>query len=357
MSVASAQTIIYTPAASSLTSFTILSQNLSGLGVSQNFVGTCPAGVPANSTLVYTVQAPRPAPLWYIASANATTSVSVATIENIPITLTPFASAVGFNQGFFQPNPGQKFNISVTNTAITVAAASLLFIQGVVENTLSQYLDLSTIAFENADRAINKPTFRQIVTGNTISAIPNTLVFDFDRYPTPHTENSLVTFKGLLNAQATFTYGSYNAVAGSSIAKPYVIVGGQLGSMLYPGGKGMTYTGSIFLLLNNIGLVSLPPTIPIPSMSTIYDETTFETGVGGDATENQISAQISALAERMDTYSGKSTDSSNDALGMAIVNVSRRLDDLVIKNTNAHATQERLLHMIVSVLDGQKGRD
>lgn len=347
------QTVIYTPPATGLTSSSILTQNTSGLGASQNFVATTPAGIAViNSTLCYTIQAPRPAPIWYIASAAVTTTYVVFTVENNPITLTEFTPTVGFNGGFFQPNPGQKFNIFVKNGAILLPAANVFTIQAVVENTLSQYIDYSSINYEHEEKCRMKPCSRNIVTGNAISAIPNTIAFDFWDYPIPHTENSLVSFKGLLNAQAILSYGSAGAVAGNSVTQQYVVVGGQVGSITYPGGKGMTFTGTIFLLLNNIGNVSLPPTVTVPSMSTTFDETTFAVPIGGSHSVNEEAGTLASINERLDNMSMGSSDSGITALGLALVSMQKRVEDLISKMDSQHSNFKSMLVSIMSKMAG-----
>lgn len=347
------QTVIYTPPATGLTSSSILIQNTSGLGSSQNFVATTPAGLAViNSTLCYTVQAPRPAPIWYIASAAVTTTYTVFTVENNPITLTEFTPTVGFNGGFFQPNPGQKFNIFVKNGAILLPAANVFTIQAVVENTLSQYIDYSSINYEHEEKCRMKPSSRNIVTGNAISAIPNTIAFDFWDYPIPHTENSLVSFKGLLNAQAILSYGSAGAVAGNSVTQQYVVVGGQVGSITYPGGKGMTFTGTIFLLLNNIGNVSLPPTVTVPSMSTTFDETNFALPIGGSHSINEEASAIMAINEKLSAMSPGSSDSSVAALGLALVSMQKKVEDLINKMESQHSNFKSMLVSIMSKMAG-----
>jgi len=347
------QTVIYTPPATGLTSSTVLVQNTSGLGPSQNFVATSPAGVPINSTLCYSVQAPRPAPIWYIATAAITTTFSVFTIENNPITLTDFTPTIGFNGGFFQPNPGQKFNIFVKNAAILAPAASVFFIQAVVENTLSQYIDYGSINYEHEDKCRMKPCSRNIVTGNAISAIPNTIAFDFWEYPVPHTENSLVRFKGLLNAQAILSYGSAGSVAGNSVTQQYVVIGGQVGAITYPGGRGMTFTGTVFLLLNNIGNVSLPPTVTVPSMSTQFDETNFALAVGGTATENADSSMISLILGKVNDLAipmSHNREPEQMAFELFVTSLSKKFDDLAVKNDKMHSFQNNMLTSIMAKL-------
>lgn len=350
------QTVIYTPPATGLTSSSILIQNTSGLGSSQNFVATTPAGIAViNSVLCYTVQAPRPAPIWYIAASAVTTTFTVFTIENNPITLTEFTPVIGFNGGFFQPNPGQKFNIFVKNGAILLPAANVFAIQAVVENTLSQYIDYSSINYEYEDKCKMKPCSRNIVTGNAISAIPNTLAFDFYEYPIPHGENSLVSFKGLLNAQAILSYGSAGAVAGNSVTQQYVVVGGQVGSITYPGGRGMTFTGTIFLLLNNIGNVSLPPTVTVPSMSTTFDETTFALPVGGSHSTNEEVSMLDSISLRLDSMSfgsGSSGSSEITALGLALISMQKKVEDLISKMESQHSNFKSMLVSIMSKMAG-----
>lgn len=348
------QTVIYTPPATGLTSSSLQVSNVSGLGASQIFVGTTPSGVAINSTLCYTVQAPRPAPIWYIASAAATTSYQIFTVENNPITLTEFTAVVGFSGGYFQPNPGQKFNIFIKNGAVLAAAAQVFFIQAVVENTLSQYVDFSSVNYEHEDKCRLKPCSRNIVTGNAISAIPNTIAFDFWDYPVPHTENSLVRFKGLLNAQAILSYGSAGAVAGNSTTQQYVIIGGQVGAITYPGGKGMTFTGTVFLLINNIGNVTLPPTITVPSMSTTFDETNFSFSVGGSHTVNEDTEMLSQILAKLDSQGSASTKEGSTAMGMAIVSLTKQFEDMTSKNQEAHAIQQKFLDAILSKLEGQR---
>lgn len=347
------QTVIYTPPATSLTSSNIVINNTSGLGPSQNFVATTPGGLPlVNSTLCYTIQAPRPAPIWYIATVDITTTFTVFTVENNPITLTDFTPASGFNGGFFQPNPGQKFNIFVKNGALILPGGSVFVIQAVVENTLSQYIDYSSINYEHEEKCRMKPCSRNIVTGNAISAIPNTIAFDFYEYPIPHTENSLVSFKGLLNAQAILSYGSAGAVAGSSVTQQYVVVGGQHGSITYPGGRGMTFTGTVFLLLNNIGNVSLPPTVTVPSMSTTYDETSFSLSVGGSHTLNEEAGTLALINTKLDTMSSNSSESTITALGLALVAVQKQVAELINKMEVQHSSFKSMLVSIMSKMAG-----
>lgn len=342
-STALTQTVLYTNPASALVSGTTASKNVSGLGSSQVFTGTSPSGAAIGQVLAYGLQAPRPAPLWYISTINATDTYSIFTIENNPISLTPFTAASGFNGGFFQPNPGQKFVLYYTPGVVIAAAGPTFNLQSVVENTLSQYIAMGTIKFEHADKVRVKPVVRQITTGNTVSAIPNTFVFDFDSYPIEETVNALVVFQGLLNAQAVITYGSYGSMAGNTTSQQFQVVGGQYSSITYPGGKGMKFTGSVFLLLNNIGMVSLPATTFIPAPSSMFDEVDFSLGVGssgsttvagvGDGMEVVLAAISNLRANLSDRTQSEGDD--NFSLIKSVHSTVKNLDTKVLESTQA----------------------
>lgn len=342
------QTVIYTPPASGLTSFGVGSANLSGLGVSQIFNGTSPSGGPVNSTFCYTVQAPRPAPIWYIATVLGTTTYTIFTVENNPITLTAYTPAAGFfNGGYFQPNPGQKFNIFINSTIIVVPASTLFSIQSVVENTLSQYVDLGTVAYEHESVCRVKPCVRMIVTGNSLSAIPNTLAFDFVDYPVPNTINAVTTFNGLLNAQGIISYGGYGSMSGSSTTQQYAIIGGQGAALMYPGGHGMKFNGTIFLLLNNIGLVSLPPTVPVPSLPSIFDDVNFSNMIGTTKGEVQLGAELDNILNIL-TSNHTSTSTNTGATGSAIMKLTDMMKNLTASNNLNHNRMIEMLERIDS---------
>lgn len=293
------ETIVYTNPASAITSWNIAQSNPSGLGTSQCVTATSPAGVAINTNLTFSIQAPRPAPLWYFSTVNAADSLTIFTTGNIPITLTTITGTTGFNWGYFQPNPGQKFNIIYKAGAIVAAAAVCFTIQAVVENTLSQYIDLGSVKFEHEDKCVIKPSMRLITTGNTTTAIPNTIAIDFKDYPIPETQNALCTFFGLLNAQGVLSKGNYGMMASGQATQQYFIVGGQMGSITMPGGTGMVYTGTIFLLISNIGTVSLPYTTFSIGMPTAFDVTEFQVGVESNQTQS-VMTQLETIMEYLE---------------------------------------------------------
>jgi len=292
------QSIIYTSNPTNQLSYSTASVNASGLGTSQCLTFTSPSVLTAGSTVACLIQAPKPAPLFYIGSNAATTTLQIFTPLQTPITLTAFSSVGFFNQGYFQPNPGQKFIFFIKVGAVTTVGQVLLTLQTVVENTLSQYVDMGSIKFEHSGRCRVPPVVRQIVTGNTTSAVPNTFAFDFVDYPLTEQENAIVKFKSMLNAQAMYTFGALGGMAPNSTSTPYVLIGGQWGSIIYAGGRGSTYTGTIFLLIVNIGNLSLPDTTYATSLPTIFDESDFS-GLVGSVGSDSTYAGIAEIKEML----------------------------------------------------------
>lgn len=369
------QSIIYTSAPNKYVDYALANANVSGLGTSQVLTITTPSVLPAGTTVACVIQAPRPTPLFYIASNAATTSYSFYTTGNIPITTTAFASTGFFNQGYFQPNPGQKFVLFITVGAVTTANQVLLSIQTVVENTLSQYVDMGTIKFEHISKCRIQPSIRCIVTGNSQSAIPNTFAFDFVDYPLTEQENALVKFKGLLNAQATLSYGAIGSMASSSTSSQFVVVAGQWSSIMYPG-KGSYYSGSIFLLINNIGNLSLPSTTFSNTLPTIFDDSDFDSAVGSpslgensaslneikmllmekfgkgeyrpDETDsdepNGMMVSLTSLHDRFDKMDLTPTRMSVDKSLSIIQQINTRMDALYKTNKAEHDRMFELLH-------------
>lgn len=372
------QSIIYVnPASNLVDNNVVLATNVSGLGASQCVVGTCPGGIVATGVLVYEIQCPRPAPLWYISTLNAADSFRISTIENQPITTTAFAAVTGFNGGYFQPNPGQKYVLAYTAGAPIGPGSNTWYLQAVIENTLNQYIEAGSIRFEHYDKVKIKPTVRQIITGNTTSAVPNTYAFDFADYPIEASQNAIVSFFGVLNAQAIVSYGSYNSMAPSSATTPFTIVGGQMLSINYPGGKGMRYTGTIFMLLSNIGMVSLPPTTCVPAAPSVFDEVTFSpiTGVPSTSALEDMLEEIRSMVtvqrgqrkseddsdSDVDTYSvltnmhsmvtkldTKSIWTAIDSLVKTVSHLKSGLSELITSNKAAHERIEDRLSTIVA---------
>lgn len=299
--------IIYTSNSSSISSWNITApQNITAfVGIaSQNVAATSPGGLLTGQTIVYTLQAPIPAPLWYFATVNAGDKITILTTMNIPIitsAVTPALGAVGFNNSYFQPNPGQKFNIIYEAGAPVLPGGPAFYIQCIVENTISQYIDMSSICFNHAplaaERAIRKgttyipPKVEFLVTQNTTSAIDNTIAIDYIDYPLPDNVSSLVSFRGLINVMALVSYGGLGSVASNSSSTQYQVVGGQSGFIAYAGGPMQTFTGRVFIYLTNIGNTGAPATVFVPAMPSIFDETVFTPGVN---TSNNVSAANAA---------------------------------------------------------------
>jgi hypothetical protein len=332
------QSILYVNPASNLVDNSIvLATNVSGLGASQCVVGTCPGGIAAGGVLVYEVQCPKPAPLWYISTLNAADSFRISTIENQPISLTTFAAVTGFNGGFFQPNPGQKYVLAYTAGAPIGPGSNTWYLQAVIENTLNQYVEAGSIRFEHYDKVKIKPTVRQIITGNTTSAVPNTYAFDFSDYPIEASQNAIVSFFGVLNAQAIVSYGAYSSMAPSSATTPFTIVGGQMLSINYPGGKGMRYTGTIFMLLANIGMVSLPPTTCVPAAPSVFDETIFTPVTGAPSTDSLVSMleelrDMVTVQRGMNKHNDSDSDDDDDQSAVILSNVHAMITKLDTKS-------------------------
>jgi len=377
--------IIYTSNSSSISSWNITPpQNITAfVGISsQNVVATSPGGLLAGQTIVYTLQAPIPAPLWYFATVNQGDSLTILTTMNIPIItsqVTPALGGVGFNNSYFQPNPGQKFNIIYQAGAVVAAGGPAFYIQCIVENTISQYIDMSSIHFNHSPLAAEKaarkgiayipPKIEFLVTQNTTSAIDNTIAIDYVDYPLPDSVSSLVSFRGLINVMAMVSYGGIGSVASNSSSTQYQVVGGQSGFIAYAGGPMQTFTGRVFIYLTNIGNTGAPATVFVPSMPSIFDETVFTPGV--NTSNNVTSANAASISETVReelavlksmlgdrplaikcdesavaTYESGSTvqlTANVNALARCCTTMAKTIETLKHENSAAHARQEAKL--------------
>lgn len=311
--------------------------NVAGFGAGQIARARLSAAAAAGQTTVFSVQAPTPSPLWYFSTDAAGDSLVISTPLNVPITLSPFTAITGFNGGYFQPNPGQKFNIFYKNAAAKLIDTPCFNLQAIVENTLSQYIDMSSVRFEYADdferaiakgsKTVQRPEIRLIVTQNTVSAIPNTFAFDFYDYPVPDVQSALVVFKGIQNAQAIYSFGGHGALAANSPTIQYQIVGGQQGSIVYAGGRNQKFTGTLFLFIANIGQTTVPSLAVTVAMPTVFDETTFTSGVNGGENEALMEA-ITDLTLSVKGRTGSADQSSHPNISVADFDLSSVHDSI-----------------------------
>jgi hypothetical protein len=381
----SKETFIYVQPASGLTSTNITPVlDISKKGASQCVAFTSPGGLAKGQVVVFHVQGPKPAALWYLATQILNSQITVVTPENTGIELTLFTIGDPAWQpiGYYQPNAMQRFNIAFTAGDIVPPGGICFVIQGVVENTFGNYIDQGSINFpglyeakeyyDKVKKALRMPSQKMISTQNVDTAIPNTLAIEFFNWPIFSGINTLVSFRANLPNAAIVTYGPNDALIGNTNSKVYTLVGGQSTGIEYPGGHNKFFSGTIFIFLANIGIPSTPPTCFIIAQNP-FGTDNFSTVTGPPLSAVQDDADMSDLLDMVraiysdkraitgsvspidhesisDSISGKlDMDSIRSAIE-AILTVSGSLEKnlrlLITSNANEHRNQNTKLNTI-----------
>lgn len=232
--------------------------NLTGLGTPQAIVVKNALAEPIGAKIAFQFEVAVPAPLVYF-QATGTDSFIIITPQGQTLTLTKSPSSTAY---YFQPAADQKYEVIFTCGTLKAINSTLLEIQTVIQNTLGQYLDMANK--ETINSSIGSIEERTTISGNTTSAIPNTLVYRFNNIPLRAGPNLLVTIPVLANATGVLTVSGNNIPTGMGMAPTSVVLtAGQNWSYTYSSGTDGFFSGTIQLLINNVGITQLVPALTI----------------------------------------------------------------------------------------------
>lgn len=252
-----------------------VTMNPAGFGTGFGVTYVSPIALTVGQSLAFQITCPRPAPLWALSTAAAGDNITIRTTNNAPITLQPPNSVgglTGFNNGYFQPAQGSPYLFYYKAGAAVAANGVILNLQAVVENTIGQYIDLGSITPTLPPSARGSGTYEIGTTTalNSQSALPNCVFIEFMNYPVIAGLNILATARAMITAQANITASKGGNNAWGANWLPMSIVGGQTFSFEYRSQHAGLYSGRISVAISNIGSVSLPPTLPMTSMTQAF---------------------------------------------------------------------------------------
>lgn len=311
--------------------------NSSGLGASQNIqilAGNAAAGLVAGQVSALEFQVAVPAPKIYFQLLNATDKLLIQTptglIENLDTT---GGVANGFN---YQPSYGATYILYFTAGAIYAAGTPLINMQAVLENTIGQYIDIPSIMWQDDNgkplMGPDRPMVRQGVSGNTVSAVPNTIYVDFVNYKVKRGQNFVVTFRVLVNAAAVETFGGFGgpSSAGANTRSVQLIAGQNYTAIWNATLSGMI-TGTYSLLVSSAGTLSLPATVPVISIPEQREE--YNESIMGQAVD--IGSNVSQLpAYSLDSV--RTMMPNNDRLEQMVLRLAE-------DNNEAHSHFRRVI--------------
>lgn len=269
------QSVLYCAPASSPTDWVSLQLNTSGLGTSQN-AALQTTGVVAISTSIATViQTAAPAPLLYYQLLVGDT-VTIFTPSGEVVT--PQSGTIA-NTYFFQPAPEVAYNVVIFNGTAKIAGVNLIIFQSVIQNTIGQIIDMSSIVYPNKSGVITnsgemiKPVESTSVMSrvgldlNTTSAIPNTMFIDINNMPVRAGKNFLVTISARLNSNAVVRFAPYGSTGIGTDSSPAVLVATQGYSFEYDSTSDGFVTGTFAMTILAVGQTVLPPTVAIECLA------------------------------------------------------------------------------------------
>lgn len=273
MSTSFAQTTIYFPPNSNDDLVPInFSGNVSGLGISQ-CIGLINSAVvlPANSVVGITFQVSRPPPLLYFSTQNAADKILIQSPDGLVISPSTFAASVGFNGIYFQPSAGGVYLLYFTSGVLRGPSDPCGSIQAVLENTVGQYIDMGSVTYTVATEKLSVvPQVSQIIAANTTSAVPNTFVIDFTKYPVTKGLNVLCTYRVMVSAAGMEQFGKDFLNTVGANAKTVTIVAGQAMAVQWYSTENGFLNARYSLTISGAGQLALPATVGMTAIPSMY---------------------------------------------------------------------------------------
>lgn len=299
--------------------FTTIIANPSLLGPSQciNLVSGL-AGIAIGDVVGLEFQVAIPSPKIFLQLfVPAFDKITIQTPTGLLITLEATSGAPGgFN---FQPSYGSTYILYFTAGQAYVVGQSLLDVQAIIENTVGQYIDIPSITWKESSPMANKSKvqIRQGVSGNTVSAVPNTIFAEFIDFPVERGMNFVLNFRVLVNANAVETFGGFGASsAAGSNSRSISLIAGQNYTATWNSINSGFITGTYSILIPNAGTLSTPATVPvigIPQQRLEYNES--------------VMGQVAAVGS---TLSSLPQSSFTDSLDMMIPRLTDHMKNLFV---------------------------
>lgn len=360
MSTSFTQTTIYFPSNESpfVSTGNVISANVSGLGASQCILVTAEALLAIGQVISLPIQVSVPPPLLYLSTANAGDILTIQSPDGLVINTDPNAAGVGFNGSHFQPSSGGRYIIYYKASVASVIGATLLSMQAVLENTIGQFINMSTIAFGGEEEG-KRPVISQSIALNTISAVPNTMNIDFDRIRIRKGLNVLATFRIMVNSTGVESWGKdYLSVVGSATKSVQLVAGQNYSAVWYSNESGV-FSGRYSLTISQSGSLTLPSTCSAyasadmfpslvsntPELFTIADAEIERAHVPGTSS----STQSNVNPYQMDELSGL-IKSLSSVMATIESKTNKLIQDCFKRNDEAHSYQNakltELMHLV-----------
>jgi len=246
-------------------------QNVSGLGTSQTITFVTAVPLTAGVVIGIPFQVSRPPPLLYFATAFAGDKLTIQSPDGLIISPSSFISSVGSNGVYFQPSAGGTYLLYYTASTVMLANAVCAYVQSVLENTVGQYIDMGSVAYsEDINKLPNPPQVSQIIAANTTSAVPNTFVVDFVKFPVKKGLNILATYRVMVSAAGMEQFGKDFLNTVGANAKTVTIVAGQAMAIQWYSTESCFLNARYSLTITGAGQVALPATVGMTSISSMY---------------------------------------------------------------------------------------
>lgn len=246
-------------------------QNVSNLGVSQTITFKTGVDLPVGAVIGIPFQVSRPPPLLYFSTSFSGDKITIQSPDGLIISPSSFSPGVGFNGVYFQPSAGGTYLLYYTASKIMLVDEPCVYVQSVLENTVGQYIDMGSVAYsEDINKIPNPPQVSQIIAANTTSAVPNTFIVDFVKYPVKKGLNILATYRVMVSAAGMEQFGKdfLNTVGAS--AKTVTIVAGQAMAIQWYSTETGFLNARYSLTISGAGQVALPATVGMTSISSMY---------------------------------------------------------------------------------------
>lgn len=245
--------------------------NVSGLGASQSIVLSIGVACAAGLVTGIAFQVSRPPPLLYFTVNLPADKIQIQSPDGLIISPSSFSAIYGYNGVYFQPSAGGTYLLYYTPGTALLAGDNCVYVQAVLENTVGQYIDMGSVSYsEDVNKLSNPPQVSQIIAANTTSAVPNTFVIDFVKFPVRKGLNILATYRVMVSASGMEQFGKDFLNTVGANAKTVTIVAGQAMAVQWYSTENGFLNARYSLTISGAGQLALPSTVAMTSIASMY---------------------------------------------------------------------------------------